>query len=91
MYGRADVVRFLLDNGATVDEIPDNENIYDNEREQGVGTALHAAVEAGELETAQLLLERGARTDLKDSNGLTVIELAKLRGKAECVELLTKY
>ena len=82
------MVQFLLENGAAIDEIPDNEDIYESELEQGVGTALHAAVEAGKLETARLLLDRGASVDVRDSNGRTALELAQLKGQTACVDLL---
>lgn len=39
--GRTDVVAYLLDRGADVDEVPDNENIYDNAG--GLGLGMHYA------------------------------------------------
>ncbi|MCJ1382018.1 hypothetical protein MMC17_005130 [Xylographa soralifera] len=88
-YGQGDVVSCLLAHGAAIDEIPANEHIDDGEREQGVGTALHAAVEGGRVEVARRLLERGPRTDLRDSNGWTAVEFGRLRGETSLVELLT--
>ena len=86
--GRQDVVEFLLDNGADIDEIPDNKDIYDHARKQGIGTALHAAIERDKEDIIRFLLERGARIDLMDSNGLTATELAQKREPNTVVALL---
>jgi ankyrin len=51
-------------------------------------TALHVAAAAGDLELAQLLLEFGADTSLRDHDGLTAEEIARKKGNAEVAELL---
>ncbi|KAI9781210.1 MAG: hypothetical protein M1816_002470 [Peltula sp. TS41687] len=87
-HGRTDNVNFLLDNGALIDEIPDNDRIYDNAREHGLGTALHAAAERGQREVVRLLLERGADKSIKDSRMRTPREVALENGCSEMVEML---
>lgn len=71
-YGHAEAVRVLLDAGADIDAISHSRIGYIPSN-----TALHAAI-AGErsLEVIALLLERGARTDLADSNGQTCLHSA---------------
>lgn len=48
--GRTDVVAYLLDRGADMDEVPDNENVYDNARRLGLRNALCTAAGAGKTE-----------------------------------------
>jgi hypothetical protein len=40
-------------------------------------TALHAVAAAGSPEQARLLIKHGARTDVRDSNGMTPIDVAR--------------
>ena len=86
--GRFDVVKFLLDKGVAIDAIPDNEEISDNFRRHGVGTALHDAAEAGKADVVRLLLERGADKEIKNTAGQTAREVAIKRGHDECARLL---
>jgi hypothetical protein len=59
-HGHADVVRVLLDAG----EDPDR---YNPEGNHGHSTPLHQAVLAGRDAVVRLLVERGARLDLRDT------------------------
>ena len=86
--GRLDVIKLLLDKGAAIDAIPDNENIPDLVRQNGVGTALHDAAEAGKADVVRLLLERGANKLVKDTAGHTAREVALKNGHDECAKLL---
>eukprot|EP00906_Rhabdomonas_costata_P027400 RCo038919 len=54
-------------------------------------TALHYAVGYGNKETVQLLLERGARTDIKTRSGFYAYEYAEHRGYQDILELLKKH
>jgi ankyrin repeat protein/truncated hemoglobin YjbI len=66
-------VRVLLDYGASVED-----------RGRYGLTALHYAVRGGKLPLIQLLLERGARADALDEDGLTpLLHLSKTRSKAD--------
>jgi hypothetical protein len=56
--GATDVVKLLLDAGADINEGP----VGRDEREPGPGPALEDAVKGKHVETAKLLLERGADT-----------------------------
>ena len=83
------MVSFLLDNGAAIDEIPDDKGIGDIDWGVGVGTALHAAVAGFQVETTRLLLEKGAKLDVKDSYGRTAVEHAS--HNPSCMEVLVNY
>ena len=59
-FGRTDIVRMLLDAG-------ENPNRYNPPGFHGHSTPLHQAAVAGHEATVHLLVERGARLDLKDT------------------------
>lgn len=87
--GRTDVVAYLLDRGADVDEIPDNEDVdYDTKR-VGLGNALCEAARAGKAEVVKLLLKRGANRDVRDTWGRSALDLAKLNHHADCENVLS--
>jgi hypothetical protein len=98
--GRANIVAYLLDKGADV-----------NDTDAGGWTPLHRAAQSGDLETVQLLVRRGARVEAKTKpqpampipsatvgNGgifppvpaLTPLDLAKGRNHEQVVEFLKK-
>eukprot|EP01012_Entosiphon_sulcatum_P041193 TRINITY_DN55009_c0_g1_i1.p1 TRINITY_DN55009_c0_g1~~TRINITY_DN55009_c0_g1_i1.p1 ORF type:complete len:150 (-),score=22.82 TRINITY_DN55009_c0_g1_i1:30-434(-) len=56
-----------------------------------LGTPLHYAVGYGNIDTVRLLLEHGARTDIKTRSGYYAREYAVNRGYHEILELLEKY
>ena len=71
-------VTVLLDYGASIDD-----------RGRYALTALHYAVRGGKLPLIKLLLERGARIDALDSEGLTPLwHLSKTRSKADPIPVL---
>ncbi|MCL2325760.1 MAG: ankyrin repeat domain-containing protein [Proteobacteria bacterium] len=77
--GHAEMVRFLLENGADVkaaDELGK--------------TALHGAADQGYLDIVKMLVEKGADVNAysKVSNGLTPLQYAAGRGSMETVEYL---
>ena len=75
----ADVVRLLLEHGADLQAT-----------NQRGSSALRNAVRAGELETAKLLLDRGARLDA-DATGSSDLSIAAGQGDQEMVGLLLAH
>ena len=61
-YGRVDVVKFLLDNGAGPNGYPKPETRFHSH-----ATPLHQAVSAASLDAVKILVKAGARTDLTDT------------------------
>lgn len=84
--GRTDVVAYLLDRGADVDEVPDNEDLFDDSERFGIGNALCTAACAGKV---NLLLERGANRQVRDTWGRSALDLAKLNHHADCEKVLS--
>jgi len=78
--GRKDNVLCLLEKGADVDEIPDTEWWYvsNKHKQEGLGSALHAAASQGHSEIVSLLIEKGANIYLEDSLGRTAFRRAVL-------------
>lgn len=83
--GRVEVLRALLDAG-------EDPNRYNPERLHAHATPLHQAVAAGHLEVVRLLVERGARLDLRDTlyEG-TPLGWAEYLGKAEIAAHLRRH
>jgi hypothetical protein len=77
LKGHMEVVRCLLDHGATV-----------NERDNTQRTALRTVSSAGLSPVVRLLLERGADPTLADQNGWTPLIAATVRGHLEVVRSL---
>ncbi|MCB9027271.1 MAG: ankyrin repeat domain-containing protein [Bdellovibrionaceae bacterium] len=75
--GHTETVKFLLDNGASVD-------VRDFEEK----TALICAAYNGHLETARLLLANGASVDVRDNQERTSLMWAILEGRTETARLL---
>lgn len=73
-----DVVAYLLG----LDNVP-----LDLQNENGA-TALHVAVERGDIGTVQLLLERGADTKLTDNADRRALDIARDRSDAALIRLL---
>ncbi len=51
-------------------------------------TALHAAASHNDIVLIHYLLSKNVRTDIRNNNGLTALELAKAGGRASAVRLL---
>ncbi|KAI4859378.1 ankyrin [Hypoxylon rubiginosum] len=87
--GRVDMMDMFLDAGVSVDEVPDNDDVYDNARAQvDWGTPLHGAAGNGQSEAVMWLLRKGASRDVKNSIGLTPKEVARQKGYSDCERLL---
>ncbi|KAF2145311.1 uncharacterized protein K452DRAFT_315586 [Aplosporella prunicola CBS 121167] len=84
--GRTDVLVFLLDRGAPIDEIPDN--IFDDEPRPDAKSALCEAAWRGQTEVVKILLERGADASFRAVDGRSALELAEAEGHESCVEVL---
>lgn len=76
-FGNADVVKFLLANGAEVN--------MRNEREE---TALMVAAEHGQTEVVRVLLANGADVNAKDNLGHTALMIAAASASVEIVKML---
>jgi ankyrin repeat protein len=61
-YGQADIVRALLDTG-------EDPNRYNPVALHGHSTPLHQAAARGHEQVVRLLVERGARQDMRDTQG----------------------
>mmetsp|Transcript_23508 Transcript_23508/g.40201 ORF Transcript_23508/g.40201 Transcript_23508/m.40201 type:complete len:133 (+) Transcript_23508:112-510(+) len=75
--GMDEIVKLLIRHKANV-----------NKQNKLGSTALHCASGYGNLGTVRALLEAGASTDLRDMEGKTPHDLAKLYGQTEVVALL---
>ena len=75
--GQTDTVKFLLDNGASVEE-KDNMN----------WTALHHAVTSGGVEVTRILIQAGADVCAKTINNATVLMRAAQGSDPDVVALL---
>lgn len=77
--GHTDIVRLLLDSGATIDA------------QQSLGrTALWYTAQQGRRAAAEILIAAGANVDLAAKDGTTPRDIALERGHPEIAELLTK-
>jgi len=88
--GRADMIEHLLGKGIDVNEIPDYPEMLNQERELGLGTALHEAARNGQVEAVQLLLDHEANPQLKNTLGRTALDLAREKDHVEVVDVLSK-
>ncbi|XP_061028188.1 tonsoku-like protein [Eubalaena glacialis] len=78
-YGHLDIVRFLLDHGAVVDD-PGGQGC------EGI-TPLHDALNCGHFEVAQLLIERGASVILRTRKGRSPLQTLQQWVKLYCKDL----
>ena len=80
-FGHADVVRFLLAQGASTEEASSNEM---NVR------PLHAAAARGDVEIVEMLLAAGADPDVRQQGGYLPLHEAARGGKTEIAHALVK-
>lgn len=88
--GKTDMVRFLLEKGADVDEMGIY-HPYDRRCEERVGSALHQAARNGHQDIVALLLGEGADVNLKDLRGRTPLALAEAEGNDAVKSLLREH
>jgi ankyrin repeat protein len=86
--GRTEVISYLLDQGASINEIPNNPHIFENKLEHGVKNALCEAAYCGQSEVVEFLLGRGADATSRDTNGKSALDLARAQGHENCVNIL---
>ncbi|KAJ6135022.1 hypothetical protein N7512_000182 [Penicillium capsulatum] len=87
--GQIDAATLLLEHGADVNQVF-RHNLWDDDLTQDtIGTALYVAVQHDQEDFVRFLLQRGARTDLADGEGITPRQLAQAEGKTEMVKLLS--
>ena len=77
-WGRTEVLKLLV-----------KTNLDINARGLSNGyTPLHDAVSGNHLETVRVLLDAGAKTDIKGHDGLTPLDIAKANGNTELLRIL---
>lgn len=75
LWGTIQEIEELIDAGANINAI------------NNLGkTPLHEAMNMDELEVAKLLLDRGARTDIKSATNQTALEMADSQSKRDFLE-----
>lgn len=71
-YVRLQICRILMEAVDDVNAIPDNEDLFENATERDDwGTPLQGAAGNGHIECFRFLLEKSARRDVRNPNGLT--------------------
>lgn len=85
--GRLDLVKFLLERGADIDEIGLEDHADDRETAE-MGSALHKAVTEGHVDVVTFLLDHGANINLQDYRGRTPLKRAEERGDETWIRLL---
>ncbi len=104
-YDRHDIIKLLLEKGATISNIHLAAYMgylakLDAFIQEGVGintldghgyAPLHYAAQNGQKETAELLIAKGADVDVKAWSGLTPLRLAVMGGHKDIVELLITH
>jgi ankyrin repeat protein len=79
--GRTEVLAFLFENGADINEIPTMSWIRADEPR--LGTPLHAAVKGNQRSAVGFLLTHGADASVMDSDGKTAFQVARENGSNE--------
>ncbi|KAH0551572.1 hypothetical protein GP486_007210 [Trichoglossum hirsutum] len=87
---RLDVIAFLLEKGADVNQI-----MYQNHlasylycKAFGLGTPLHEAARVGAYDVVQMLLEEGANPLITDSRGKLALQRAEYRGYTHIINVV---
>lgn len=85
--GKMDAVRWLLEQGAHVNDVVTNAALVTQPCRGHPWPALHAAIVSGHVEIARLLLDRGAYPELLDEKGRTAFAVAEAGGDQRMVAL----
>nr|OQO16333.1 hypothetical protein B0A51_16031 [Rachicladosporium sp. CCFEE 5018] len=76
--GALDMMQFLLDHGADMDEILADEGITSQKKALHASwTPLHFTASRGQVEAMELLRSKGAKDDVEDIEGMTADEVLK--------------
>ena len=81
-FGHADIVKFLLDQGADVQQAATNAQRVN---------ALHAASANRHLNICRMLIDKGIDVNAKQEGGFTPLQEAAQNGQLELVELLLQH
>jgi len=98
LSGKVNAVRSLLMHGADVNVkttgaivvMEDYAGIFTESTYSGV-TPLHLAAYKGYAEIAKILLEWGADPNVRDNEGLTHLEIAKIRNDKKTAKIIEEY
>ena len=85
--GHLEMVRFLLERGAAIDEVGVHD-FGDRRNKIKEGTALHKAAERGDIEMARVLLDHCAGIEVRDPFDRTPLVRAREKGQDKMVEFL---
>ena len=85
--GKLDMVKFLLEEGAEIDEMG-IEHPTDPRFIEDVGTPLHRAVVGSHSDVVRFLLAKGADVGARDGRGRLALDLATGTGEKAIVEML---
>ncbi len=88
--GKIEMVKFLLEKGADINEIGLKDFGGDRVTEEG-GSALHKAVMQGWEDIVRFLLDKGADINLLDIRGRTPLMRARENGRNTFIDLLKTY
>ncbi len=88
--GKLDMLEFLLEKGADIDELGIH-HPSDRRCDKDDGSALHQAVRNGHDELVPFLLAKGADVNLKDVMGRTPLAFAKAKGNEKLVSMLKEH
>jgi ankyrin repeat protein len=89
--GTIEVLKLLLEKGAPLDS-----TAYEDHPSwalfhfMGLGTALHKAAELGKVDVVNFLISEGANQCVKDANGRTPIDCARMLNQWHVIEVLDK-
>lgn len=88
--GELDMVKFLLEHGANINEMG-LKDYGDDRVMQEMGSTLHKAVTDSHTDVVKFLLDRGADIELQDVSGWTLLMQAKEKGDESFIELLKEH
>ena len=90
---RIEVVNYLLDKGALINNVmfENSPDSYEQEELSGLGTPLFSAAATGRLDMVDMLLSRGADPSIKNSRGKLAVEEAEYHGWSEVTGRLRSF
>lgn len=89
-FDRIIVLNYLLDKGASINQVmfENNADSYEQEELSGLSTPLHSAAAIGCLKMVDFLLSNGADPSIKNSRGKLAVEEAEYHDWNEVAERL---